>query len=99
MHDPYLPTVLICDPDLTVRRVYDGYWTWGRPSLHELWPTCVPRPPRSGPTGRRPVPELGWLALLDEPRPGSVPVGTGAHLLLRVGRASRSGRPCASSPP
>lgn len=37
VHDPYLPMVLICDPDLTVRRVYDGYWMWGRPSLHELW--------------------------------------------------------------
>lgn len=37
VHDPYLPTVLVCDPDLTVRRVYDGYWMWGRPTLHELW--------------------------------------------------------------
>jgi peroxiredoxin len=37
VHDPYLPTVLVCDPDLTVRRCYDGYWMWGRPSLHELW--------------------------------------------------------------
>lgn len=33
------------------------------------------------------MPELGWLALLDEPRAGSVPVGTGVHLLLTVGRA------------
>lgn len=37
VHDPYLPTVLVCDPDLTVRRAYDGYWMWGRPSLPELW--------------------------------------------------------------
>ena len=37
VHDPYLPTVLICAPDLTVRRVYDGYWMWGRPSLADLW--------------------------------------------------------------
>lgn len=37
VHDPYLPTVLVCDPDLTVRRVYDGYWMWGRPTVHELW--------------------------------------------------------------
>lgn len=37
VHDPYLPAVLDPDPDLTVRRVYDGYWMWGRPSLHELW--------------------------------------------------------------
>jgi hypothetical protein len=35
------------------------------------------------------VPELGWLALLDGPRPGAVPViGTpDRHLLLTVGRA------------
>lgn len=37
VHDPYLPAVLVCDPDLTVRRAYDGYWMWGRPSLSELW--------------------------------------------------------------
>ena len=37
VHDPYLPTVLVCDPDLTVRRAHDGYWLWGRPSLAELW--------------------------------------------------------------
>ena len=37
VHDPYLPTVILCDPDLTVRRVWDGYWMWGRPSLPELW--------------------------------------------------------------
>lgn len=37
VHDPYLPTVLVCDPDLRVRRVYDGYWMWGRPALAELW--------------------------------------------------------------
>ena len=37
VHDPYLPAVFVCDPDLTVRRAYDGYWMWGRPSLHDLW--------------------------------------------------------------
>jgi peroxiredoxin len=37
VHDPYLPAVFVCDPDLTVRRAYDGYWMWGRPSLAELW--------------------------------------------------------------
>jgi peroxiredoxin len=37
VHEPYVPTVLVCDPDLTVRRVYDGYWVWGRPSLADLW--------------------------------------------------------------
>ena len=37
VHDPYLPAVLVCDPDLRVRKVYDGYWMWGRPSLADLW--------------------------------------------------------------
>lgn len=37
VHDPYLPAVLVCDPDLRVRKVYDGYWMWGRPTLAELW--------------------------------------------------------------
>ena len=37
VHDPYIPTVSVCDPDLTVRRAYDGYWMWGRPSLADLW--------------------------------------------------------------
>lgn len=37
VHDPYLPAVFVCDPDLRVREVYDGYWFWGRPSLAELW--------------------------------------------------------------
>lgn len=37
VHDPYLPAVFVCDPDLTVRRAYDGYWMWGRPTLAELW--------------------------------------------------------------
>lgn len=32
-------------------------------------------------------PDLGWLALLDGPRAGSVQVGTDVHLLLTVGRA------------
>jgi peroxiredoxin len=37
VHDPYLPTVMICDPDRTVRAAYNGYWLWGRPTLHDLW--------------------------------------------------------------
>jgi peroxiredoxin len=37
VHDPYVPTVLVCGPDLAVRRAYDGYWMWGRPSLADLW--------------------------------------------------------------
>jgi peroxiredoxin len=37
VHRPYLPTVMVCDPDLTVRAAWNGYWIWGRPSVHDLW--------------------------------------------------------------
>lgn len=37
VHRPYLPTVLLCDPDLTVRAAWNGYWMWGRPTVHDLW--------------------------------------------------------------
>jgi peroxiredoxin len=33
---PYLPTVFILFPDLTIHRVYHGYWFWGRPTEWEL---------------------------------------------------------------
>ncbi len=35
-NDPYLPTVFVLHPDLTVESRYDGYWYWGRPGLEEL---------------------------------------------------------------
>lgn len=36
VHDPYLPTVWLLAPDLTVHRWWLGYWYWGRPTLGEL---------------------------------------------------------------
>jgi peroxiredoxin len=36
VHDPYLPTVWLLAPDLTVHRWWMGYWYWGRPTLDEL---------------------------------------------------------------
>lgn len=36
VHDPYLPTVWVLHPDLTVHRWWNGYWYWGRPSAQEL---------------------------------------------------------------
>lgn len=36
VHDPYLPTVWVLGPDLTVHRWWNGYWYWGRPSPDEL---------------------------------------------------------------
>jgi peroxiredoxin len=36
VHDPYAPAVFTLFPDRTIRRAYDGYWFWGRPTLEEL---------------------------------------------------------------
>lgn len=36
VHDPYLSTVWLLGPDLTVHRWWMGYWYWGRPTLDEL---------------------------------------------------------------
>jgi peroxiredoxin len=36
VHDPYVPLVFTLFPDLTIHRVYDGYWFWGRPTVEEL---------------------------------------------------------------
>ena len=36
VNDPYVPAVFTVGPDLSVRRTYDGYWFWGRPTLEEL---------------------------------------------------------------
>ncbi len=35
-HRPYVPTVFTLLPDLTIHRVYNGYWFWGRPTNEEL---------------------------------------------------------------
>ncbi len=37
VHRPFVPTVLVLRPDLTVHAGYDGYWFWGRPGAAELW--------------------------------------------------------------
>lgn len=36
VHHPYLPTVLVLAPDLTIHSAYNGYWYWGRPTVEEL---------------------------------------------------------------
>jgi len=36
LHRPYVPTAFTLFPDLAICRVWNGYWTWGRPSLEEL---------------------------------------------------------------
>jgi peroxiredoxin len=35
-HEPYTPTVVVLEPDLTIASVYVGYWYWGRPTREEL---------------------------------------------------------------
>jgi peroxiredoxin len=36
VNHPYAPTVFTLHPDLTIHRVFDGYWFWGRPTMDEL---------------------------------------------------------------
>ena len=36
VNHPYVPRVFTLFPDLTVHRVYDGYWYWGRATVEEL---------------------------------------------------------------
>jgi peroxiredoxin len=36
LNDPYVPAVVVIDPDLRVRAAYNGYWYWGRPTHEEL---------------------------------------------------------------
>jgi peroxiredoxin len=36
LNNPYLPSVLVVDPDLRVHSAYNGYWFWGRPTTEEL---------------------------------------------------------------
>ena len=36
VNDPYVPRVFTLFPDLTIHRVYDGYWYWGRATVEEL---------------------------------------------------------------
>src|SRR5919197_2497205 len=36
LNNPYVPSVWTVFPDLRVHSKYDGYWFWGRPTLHEL---------------------------------------------------------------
>jgi peroxiredoxin len=36
LNHPYVPSVWTLFPDLRVHSRYDGYWFWGRPTLHEL---------------------------------------------------------------
>ena len=36
LHEPYRPTAFSLFADLTIHRVYDGNWYWGRPTAEDL---------------------------------------------------------------
>jgi peroxiredoxin len=36
-HDPMIPHTLVLKPGLVIHSIYNGYWFWGRPSVHDLW--------------------------------------------------------------
>jgi hypothetical protein len=36
-HNPMIPHTLVLKPGMVIYSIYNGYWFWGRPSLHELW--------------------------------------------------------------
>lgn len=36
LNDPYVPAVVVIDPNLRVHATYNGYWYWGRPTHDEL---------------------------------------------------------------
>lgn len=35
-HNPLIPYSFTLFPDLTIHRIYNGYWFWGRPTMEEL---------------------------------------------------------------
>jgi peroxiredoxin len=35
-HDAIIPFSFTLRPDLTIHRIYNGYWFWGRPTNEEL---------------------------------------------------------------
>ena len=36
-NDPMIPHTLVLGPELTIYKIYNGYWFWGRPSFYDLW--------------------------------------------------------------
>ena len=35
-NDPMIPHTFVLGPGLRIFRIYNGYWYWGRPSIHDL---------------------------------------------------------------
>jgi peroxiredoxin len=36
INNPYIPYTFTLFPDLTIHRIYNGYWFWGRATMEEL---------------------------------------------------------------
>jgi peroxiredoxin len=36
VHDPMVPHTFVLGPGLSIFRIYNGYWYWGRPTVDEL---------------------------------------------------------------
>jgi peroxiredoxin len=36
VHDPMIPHTFVLEPGLRIFKIYNCYWYWGRPSVHEL---------------------------------------------------------------
>ena len=36
VHDPMIPHTFVLEPGLTISRIYNCYWYWGRPTISEL---------------------------------------------------------------
>ena len=35
-HEPFIPCDFVLYPDLTIYKIYNGYWYWGRATLDDL---------------------------------------------------------------
>jgi peroxiredoxin len=35
-HNPMIPHVFVFEPGLTIYKIYNGYWFWGRPTVEDL---------------------------------------------------------------
>jgi peroxiredoxin len=36
LHNPMIPHVIVLEPGLRIRKIYNGYWFFGRPTVEEL---------------------------------------------------------------
>ena len=36
LHNPMIPHTFVLQPGLVIHKIYNGYWYWGRPTIHEL---------------------------------------------------------------